>query len=148
MNQEADGAILAGLVERVRGLLLGLDRLDRLETAGEFVGWLQQQTREQLDDIAREMLLRVLRRAGDPLNYRLLERLDLLNAVNAADLMPETGLDRVALSERLNDLAQVGLISQDMVDGQVRATSLAVGVRALVERIAVQAGGTLLDGQT
>ena len=145
MNQEADGAILAGLIERVRSLLLGLDRRDRLENAGEFVGWLQRQTREQLDDIARGMLLRVLRCAGDPVNYRILERLDVLNAVNAADLMPETGLDRVALSERLNDLAQVGLISRDMVDGQVRGTSLAVGVRALVEGIAVQAGGKLLD---
>ena len=145
MNQEADGAILAGLVERVRSLLLSLDRRDRLETAGEF-GWLQRQTREQLDDIAREMLLRVLRCAGDPVNYRLLQRLDVLNAVNAADLMPETGLDRVALSERLNDLAQVGLISWDMMDGQILGTSLAVGVRALVERIAVQAGGKLVDG--
>jgi len=146
MNQEADGAILAGLVERVRSLLLGLDRRDRLETAGEFVGWLQRQTREQLDDIAREMLLRVLRRAGDPLNYRLLERLDLLNAVNAANLMPETGLDRVALSERLNDLAQVGLISRDTAADQVRGTSLAVGVRTAVERMAVEVGGKLLDG--
>ncbi len=117
MNQEADGEILAGLVERVRSLLLGLDRRDRLETASEFVGWLQCQTREQLDGIAREMLLRALRCAGDPVNYRILERLDLENPVKAADLMPETGLGRVALSERLNDLAQVGLISQDMVDG-------------------------------
>jgi DNA-binding transcriptional ArsR family regulator len=146
MNQKTDGAILAGLVERVQNLLLGLDRRDQLETAGEFVGWLQRQTREQLDDIARGMLLRVLRCAGDPVNYRILERLDELNATNVADLMPETGLDRVAVSERLNDLAQVGLISQDVVDGQVRATSLAVGVRALVERIAIQAGGKLFDG--
>ena len=114
------GAILGGLVDRVRSLLLGLDRRDRLETAGEFAGWLQQQTREQLDDIAREMLLRVLRCAGDPINYRILERLDVLNAVNAADLMQATDLDRVALSERLNDLAQVGLISQDTVDKQIR----------------------------
>ena len=47
MNEDVDanGAILAGLVDRVRGLLLGLDRRDRLETAGEFDGWLQQQTR-------------------------------------------------------------------------------------------------------
>ncbi len=146
MNQEADGAILAGLVERVRSLLLGLDRRDRLETACEFVGWLQRQTRDELDDIARGMLLRVLRRAADPVNYRILERLDPVNAVNAADLMPATGLDRVAVSERLNDLAQVGLISQDVVDGQVRGTSLAVGVRALVEGIAVQAAGKLVDG--
>ena len=146
MNQEADGAILAGLVERVRSLLLGLDRRDRLETAGEFVGWLQRQTREQLDDIARGMLLRVLRCAGDPVNYQILEQVDVRNAVNAADLMPETGLDRVAVSERLNDLAQVGLISQDVVRGEVRGTSLAVGVRALVERLAVEAGGKLVDG--
>jgi hypothetical protein len=146
MNQEADGAILAGLVGRVRSLLLGLDRRDRLETAGEFVGWLQRQTREQLDDIARGMLLRVLRCAGDPVNYGILEHLDGQDAVNAADLMPKTGLDRVAVSERLNDLAQVGLVTQDVVDGQVRGTSLAAGVRALVEQIAVQAGGQLLDG--
>jgi uncharacterized membrane protein len=146
MNQEADGAILAGLVERVRSLLLGLDRRDRLETAGKFVGWLPRQTREQLDDIARDMLLRVLRYAGDPVNYGILEHLAEQDAVNAADLMPKTGLDRVAVAERLNDLAQVGLVTQDMVDGQVRGTSLAVGVRAIVEQIAVQAGGQLLDG--
>lgn len=146
MDQEVDDAILAGLVERVRGLLLGLDRRDRLETAGEFVGWLQQQTREQLDDIARGMLLRALRCAGDPVNYRILEQLDVLDAVTSADLMPATGLGRVELSERLNDLAQVGLISRDMIDDQVRGTSLAVGVRALVERITVHAGGRLLDG--
>ena len=148
MNKDvdADAAFLAGLVDRVRGLLLALDRRDRLEDAGELAGWLQQQTREQLDDIAREMLLRVLRRAGDPVNYRILGRLDVLNAVNAADLMQDTDLDRVALSERLNDLAQVGLISRDTIDDQIRGTSLAVGVRAVVERMAVEAGGKLLDG--
>ena len=146
MNQEDDGAILAGLVERVRGLLLALDRRDRLETASESVGWLQRQTREQLDSIAQGMLLRALRAAGDPVNYRILERLDRLNPVNATDLMSETGLDRVAVAEGLNDLAQVGLVTQDVVDGQVRGTSLAVGVRAIVEQIAVQAGGQLLDG--
>ncbi len=145
-NVEADGAILAGLVDRVRSLLLALDRRDRLETAGEFAGWLQQQTREQLDDIAREMLLRALRCAGDPVNYRILQRLDGLDAVDAADLLRDTDLRRVALSERLNDLAQVGLISRDTVDDQVRGTSLAVGVQAVVERMAVEAGGILLDG--
>ena len=115
MNQEADGAILAGLVERVRGLLLTLDRRDRLETASDSVGWLQRQTREQLDSIAQGMLLRVLRAAGDSVNYGILERLDGLNPVNATDLMSETGLDRVALSERLNDLAQVGHSIEDQI---------------------------------
>ena len=146
MNQEADGAILAGLVERVRGLLLTLDRRDRLETASDSVGWLQRQTREQLDSIAQGMLLRVLRAAGDSVNYGILERLDGLNPVNATDLMSETGLDRVALSERLNDLAQVGLISRDIIDDQVCGTSLAVGIRTLVERVAVEAGGKLFAG--
>ena len=146
MNQEADGAILTGLVERVRSLLLGLDRRDRLETAGEFVGWLQRQTREQLDDIARSMLLRALRCAGDAVNFQILTQLDVLNAVDIADLMPKTGLDRVAVSERLNDLAQVGLISQDVVGDQVSGTSLAAGVQALIERVAVEAGGKLFEG--
>ena len=91
------------------------------------------------------MLLRVLRCAGDPVNYRILERLDVVNAVNTADLTRDTDLDRVALSERLNDLAQVGLVSRNTVDDQVRGTSLAVGVRAVVERMAVEAGGKLLD---
>ena len=145
MNQQADGAILAGLVERVRSLLRGLDRRDRLETASSYVGWLQRQTREQLDDIAREMLLRALRAAADPVNYQILERLDEVNPVSATDLMPVTGLDRVALPERLNDLVQVGLISRDIIDDQVHRTSLAAGVRTLVEQMAVQAGGKLLD---
>lgn len=64
------------------------------------------------------MLLRALRCAGDPVNYQILERLAELDEVNAADLMPKTGLDRVAVCERLNDLAQVGLISQDVLGGQ------------------------------
>jgi len=146
VQQEIDDPILTGLVERVHSLLLGLDRRDRLETANEFVGWLQRQTREQLDNIARGMLLRALRCAGDPVNYQILERLAELDEANAAALMPKTGLDRVAVCERLNDLAQVGLISQDVLGGQISETSLAVGVRTLVERLAVQAGGKLLDG--
>jgi hypothetical protein len=146
MNEEGDGAIRSGLVDRVRSLLLGLDRRDRLETAGELAGWLQRQTREQLDDIAREMLLRALRCAGDPVNYRILEGLHLGIALQEAGLMSDTDLDRVALSERLNDLSQVGLLSRDMVGDQVCATSLGNGVRALIERVAAASGGELLGG--
>ena len=147
MNQEADGAILAGLVERVHSLLLGLSGPPRPTGDRGRVRRLASATDPRATGRHRTWyVVRVLRCAGDPVNYRILERLDLLNAVNAADLMPTTGLDRVAVSERLNDLAQVGLISQDLVDGQVRGTSLAIGVRALVERISVQAGGKLLDG--
>jgi DNA-binding HxlR family transcriptional regulator len=139
-------AIRDGLTDRVRNLLRGLDRRDRLESATDFAGWLSRQSTAELEDTAREMLLRALRCAADPVNYSILRRLDPMDPVSVPALMSRCGLGRVALSERLNDLAQVGLVSREMIDDQIRATSLALGVRDWAEAIVTRSAEALSDG--
>ncbi len=138
--------ILQGLTDRLRTLLRVLDRQDRLETASAFVGWLDgEAAAARLPDAARELLLRALRLAGDPVNYQILGALGPEEAVTAAALMEKTGLGRVALSERVNDLAQVGLAARDPIGDDVRATPLAVGLRALVEELGRRVGDRLAE---
>ncbi len=136
--------IVDGLHGRVRTLLLALDRQDRLETASRFVGWLEGERREgRLAGPAREVLLRALRATSDPLNFRLLAMLDPLAPVGIGTLMERLGLDRVAASERVNDLVQAGLAVREMVNDEVRGTPLGRGLVALVDRAATEAGERL-----
>ena len=143
--------LVAGLVDRVRNLLLALDRQDRLETAGAFVGWLEEQKPEDLGAAAREMLLRAMRRAGDPLSYSLLRRLsslagsDELEGLSLDRLMEATGLGRVAVSERVYDLVQVGLLSRELTSDQVRLTPLGAAAVKLVEGVVECSGGALAE---
>lgn len=136
--------IVQGLTDRTRNLLRALDRHDRLESAREFVGWLGGQAATgALDESALEVLLRALRTAGDPVNFRLLEMLGPLESVGIPEMMAATGLGRVAVSERVNDMVQVGLATREMIDGQIRATPLATGLCTLVGRLAGRAGARL-----
>lgn len=140
--------MVQGLADRARNLLRALDRQDRLETAGTFVGWLERQVADgELGRSTQELLLRALSAAGDPINFRLLSLLDPLEGVEVPALMAQTGLDRVAVSERINDLVQVGLAGRDMVSDQIRGTSLGGGivvwVGEIAERTAEQLGEEL-----
>jgi len=134
MMAGASDEIARGLADRLRNLLLSLDRQDRLESAQEFIGWLERESdpaRLLVD--AREMLLRALRVAADPVNFALLRGLDPLEAVELPALLKTSGLERVALSERLNDLVQTGLVSREMVGDHIRSTRLATGLVEWVE---------------
>lgn len=136
--------ILDGLTGRVRNLLLTLDRQDRLETADAFVGWLDRERSEgRLGEASREILLRALRAAGDPVNFQLLTFLDPLEPVTLPVLMRESGLARVAASERINDLVQAGLAARELIGDQIRGTPLAVGLVSLVEVLAAEVGDRL-----
>ncbi|MCP4202001.1 MAG: MarR family transcriptional regulator [bacterium] len=146
MKDPAD-SVQHGLVARLRTLLLALDRQDRLETAQEFVGWLaEQKERQELAEHASELLLRAFRVAGDPVNFRILTKLDRIDPVGIADLMRETRLSRVAVSERINDMVQTGLAVREMVNDHVRGTELTEGLTAFVNDTAQQAGIELKDG--
>jgi hypothetical protein len=137
-------AILEGLTDRVRMLLRALDRQDRLETAQAFVGWLEREAEHgRLPDVARELFLRALRIAADPVNYRILQGLDPSNACDLPMVMERSGLDRVAASERVNDLVQVGLAVRDLMGDQIRGTPLGVGLVCLIEDLAGRAGESL-----
>lgn len=138
--------MVQGLADRTRNLLRVLDRQDRLETAGTFVGWLEGEVRDgRLVESTRELLLRALAVAGDPVSFRLLERLDPLEGVELPALMRDTGLGRVAASERVHDLVQVGLASRDLVSDQVRGTALAAGIVALVAAVAGETADRLRE---
>ncbi len=137
---------MRGLADRLRNLLLALDRQDRLESADAFVGWLAGEIEaERLGIHAREMLLRALKLVADPVNLDLLSRLDPLDAVELPALLESTELDRVALSERLNDLVQTGLASRELVGDQVRSTPLATGLVEWVESIAGLTGARIAE---
>ncbi|MDH3253857.1 MAG: hypothetical protein OEM62_02615 [Acidobacteriota bacterium] len=138
--------IRQGVVDRLRTLVLAFDRQDRLETAQAFVGWLEdERTAEGLLGDAREMLLRALKVASDPVNFRLLSALDPIEPVDVPTLMSRSNLGRVAVSERVNDLVQTGLAVRELVNDQVRGTELSAGFAAWVEAIASGAGTALAD---
>ena len=133
-----------GIVARLRTLLLVLDRQDRLETAQAFAGWLEGESKpDRLTDHAREILLRALKVAGDPVNYTILRQLDPIEPVEIPELMRQTRLSRVAVSERVNDLVQTGLAVREMINDQVRGTELVEGLRHFIETAARQAGDEL-----
>jgi DNA-binding MarR family transcriptional regulator len=59
----------------------------------------------------RDLVLRALARAADPLNFVLIERLAAGDAT-VGDLAHHAGIPRAATSERINDLLQVGLVGR------------------------------------
>jgi hypothetical protein len=133
-----------GLTDRGRNLLRALDRQDRLETAQEFIGWLPRQVADaRLAASTQELMLRALAVSGDPINFELLTRLDPLVGLEVPELMAEVGLGRVAVSERVNDLLQVGLATRDMVSDQIRGTALGAGLVALVREVAAASAARL-----
>jgi len=144
---ETERELARGVADRVRCLLLALDRQDRLESAAAFVGWLPRQTAEPaaMQQISRELLLRALRVGADPANFRILQTLDPLEPIEMPQIMECSGLHRVAASERVHDLVQVGLAAREMINDQVRGTPLGRALVQLVERAAGIAGESLRD---
>lgn len=136
-----ESEMVEGVAARAKLLLRALDREDRLETAGVFVGWMRREAERGLfPDAAREVFLKALRAVGDPVSYRILGLLDPLTPAAQSALMERTGLSRVALIERVHDLVQAGLATRELIGDEVRATPLATGLHALIEDIAASAG--------
>jgi hypothetical protein len=129
-----------GLVElstalalRLRDLARLMDRLDRLESGTG--GWLAAQRPEDLAAASTEMTLRALRLAAEPANFALLNRLAGGAALATAELEQATGLGRLALGERLNDLVQVGLAQRNIDIDQVQATQAGAALAGLINAI-------------
>jgi hypothetical protein len=149
MDEDLRAALARGVADRTRTLLLTLNRQDRLESADVFVDWLGEAcAHRELDAPAREMFLRALRAAGDPINFEILAMLEEFNPVELPAVMERTGLHRVAASERVNDLAQAGLCVREMINDEIRGTTLGVALVALISDVASTAGSDLVDGLT
>ena len=126
-------ALSSALALRLRDLARLLDRLDRLESGtGE---WLTTHTEADMKDAALDMTLRALRVASDPTNFSILEFLAARSTATVAALEQASGLGRLALAERVNDLVQVGLAGRNIDTDQVQGTEAGAAVVGLIEGI-------------
>ncbi len=123
----------ASLALRLRDLTRLLDRLDRLESgSGE---WLTTHTAADMQDAALDMTLRALRVAADPTNFSILVYLATGATATLIDLEKASGLGRLSLNERLNDLIQVGLAGRNIDTDQTQLTAGGAALVTLIESI-------------
>ncbi len=121
------------LAFRLRDLARMLDRLDRLESGtGD---WLASSQDGDWQAAATEMTLRALRVAADPTNYAILSLLLVRASAPVAELEKATGLGRLALAERINDLVQVGLAGRNIDTDQVQGTAAGAALTGLISSI-------------
>ncbi len=134
-----------GLWARLRNVLIALDRVDRLEGATDFAGWVEafQCDEAQIQATAQDWVLRAVRTASDPINYQILETVRTAGQMSIAQLMETTSLTRVDLTERVKELAAMGLVAQSLESDAVQGTRATDGMLAwfdsLGEQIATRA---------
>jgi len=123
----------SALALRLRDIARLLDRLDRLESGtGE---WLASQGEGALREAATDMTLRALRAAADPTNFAILAFLSAHTSAPIAELETATGFGRLALTERVNDLVQVGLAGRNIDTDHVQGTAAGAALVGLIHNI-------------
>ncbi len=144
-QQSREELLAQGVAERMVGILRVLDRQDQLEDSQEFAGWLEGFNHDQkgMKDAARELTLRAFRAASDQVNFRLLRLAADTESRPVIDFCESLGMGRIEIVERIHDLAQVGVLAQDMVTGTVRVTPLGLALAGLVEEAAGRAADEL-----
>ena len=125
--------IAAGLAGRLRSLVIALDRLDRLESGSG--DWRNHFITGELSEAATAFTLRALRTAADPLNFTILKALVSDESHTIDHLLEVAGVGRLVLSERLNDLVQVGLVLRLIDTDQAQATASGAAMVQLLDEI-------------
>lgn len=128
--------VAGGLAGRLRSLSIALDRLDRLESGSGT--WLAKFKAEELPEAATELILRALRVSADPTNFAILQALATEDSRSLTQLIDLTGLGRLSLSERLNDLVQVGLAVRLIDTDYAQITAAGASLVRLVEALTVE----------
>jgi len=134
-------AVAEGLWGRLRDTILALRRLETFTFVPEDPGagpeWLPRLLEDPrlLDEVATEVVLRAFRTGAEAVNFRILTRLADGNPVALAELAEAARLPRLVLSERVNDLVQVGLAARDLEKDAVSATPGTRGFLTLVEEL-------------
>ncbi|MDH5506054.1 MAG: hypothetical protein OEZ02_02405 [Anaerolineae bacterium] len=129
----AISTIAGGIAARLRSLVTLLDRVDRLEAGSG--SWLASFPAQELPAAAQELSLRALRTAADPANFAVLQALAASSSQPIQQLVAATGIGRLALSEKLNDLVQVGFASRMIDTDHAQITAAGAQMAALVEGI-------------
>lgn len=145
---EFSTAIAKDLYQRFRLLAMVIDRtdgfvgmtpvggaIDNLADEHTPTRWLHAlaNNHDEVKAIASDFVLRALRVALEPTNFAILLKLREQLAVSFPDLMQATQLNRLSLSERVNDLIQVGLAVKDVQTGQVQGTKAAEAIVNFVQ---------------
>lgn len=129
-----------GLWSRFRDVVMALHRMQSFNfsaegSEGRFTDrWLDGIVKDDraLADASQELVLRAFRVGADAVNFKILTNLSEEDAVALSRLAELSGLAHFALSERVNDLVQVGLAVRVLEEDAVRATSLTRGFLGLV----------------
>jgi len=138
MEQEATAKrlitnVAGGLAGRLRLLVRALDRLDRLESgSGE---WKAGFAETELSEAATGLTLRLLSTVADSTNFAILNILTTDGSFSMKKLMERSGVGRLVLSERLNDLVQVGLVSRLIDTDQAQITGAGANMVRMVKLI-------------
>ncbi|MBM4425181.1 MAG: hypothetical protein FJ030_17685 [Chloroflexi bacterium] len=123
----------SALALRLRDLARLADRLDRLESGtGE---WLSAQSEADWRAASTDIVLRALRTAADPANFAILTFLSAHSSAPMAELEQAVGLGRLALSERVNDLIQVGLAARHIDTDHAQGTAAGAALVNLINSI-------------
>lgn len=138
-------AIAGGLAGRLRSLVMALDRLDRLESGSGT--WLAKFKTEELPEAATELTLRALRASTDPTNFAILKALATEDSRSLVQLIDTTGLGRLNLAERLNDLVQVGLAVRLIETDHAQLTAAGASLVRLVEALVAEVTHGVDGGQ-
>ncbi|MCI0443740.1 hypothetical protein L0152_11035 [bacterium] len=139
---------------RFRAIALAIDQTQRFvaiapgtESIQEQKLWLKKlpDHPEEVSDIARDLVLRAFRVAVDITNYKILQSILKEPWVASSELMKESGLNTLSLSERVNDLIQVGLVVKDVQTGQVQGTQAAQRLVELIEEMQHYLSNVILE---
>ncbi|MCA9963980.1 MAG: hypothetical protein KC423_07050 [Anaerolineales bacterium] len=133
MTEDLTQQIAAGLAGRLRSLVLVIDRLDRLESGGG--DWLARFAEDELAETTLVLTLRALATVANRDNFRVLAALVGSDSLGMGELMAVTGNGRLLLSERLNDLVQVGLAARLIDTDHAQITAAGVNMVQLIEEI-------------
>lgn len=146
--------IATDLWHRFREMAMVIDQADRFvgmpetgEAAKEETGWLKSlaQSDDEVNEIAEDLILRVFRAALEPTNYTILQKLLQQTSASYSELMKASGMNRLSVSERVNDLIQVGLAVKDNQADQAQGTKATYAILQLCEKTQVSLRNLILD---
>jgi DNA-binding transcriptional ArsR family regulator len=135
-------AVADGLWSRVRDVILAERRMERFAFAPDSPGAGPPGRLAALGAdagaiaaLARDVTLRALAAAADPVNRDILSALGD-RAVSVAEIARRVGLPPLALGERITALAQAGLAARDLERDAVLSTEAGRGLAALADALA------------
>lgn len=126
------------LAERLRSIDLARERLDAFPFGAEEPAPTGEEGEAAGDAEARrrDLLLRAVARWADPLNHAVLARVrEAGGSLSLPELAAAVGLPTGAVTERVHELAQVGLARRALERESVETTALAAALDAVFARL-------------